>query len=157
MENSVTLRRTSSPGHRPGQSQPQTSKRHLDGGDKALVVFLLLLAVAFSALTTVFAKNAFAQSVARCEPPAGYSYYSGPATDMQGNPVSIVRSVYTGANGIPGGKRIVVPPCGSPDKELSTVNGLVVNIDGLGQVTLASATVVWSNSSPAPLASAPQP
>lgn len=155
--NGVNVTKINNPGHRPGQHQPQTSTRHLDSGDKALLVFLILVTVVLSVLATAFAKNAFAQSVTRCEPPAGYLYYSGPATDIQGNPVSIVRSVYTGANGIPGGKRIVVPPCGTPDKELSTVNGLVVNIDGIGQVTLASATVVWSNTSPVPLASAPQP
>lgn len=52
------------------------------------------------------------------------------ATDLAGNPVFVVRGISVTGEGSSGGKKIVIPACGSKDQSIEEVNNVYLFLDG---------------------------
>jgi hypothetical protein len=52
------------------------------------------------------------------------------ATDLAGNPVFIVRGISVTGEGSSGGKKVVIPACGSKDQSIEEVNNVYLFLDG---------------------------
>ncbi|KKR89966.1 MAG: hypothetical protein UU51_C0021G0009 [Microgenomates group bacterium GW2011_GWC1_41_20] len=62
------------------------------------------------------------------------------ASDLAGNPVYIVRGILVSGEGSVGGKKVVIPACGSRDEGIEEVNNVNLVLDGR-QVFLISGSV----------------
>lgn len=52
------------------------------------------------------------------------------ASDLAGNPVFIVRGISVTGEGSTGGKKVVIPACGSRDDAIEEVNNVYLFLDG---------------------------
>lgn len=103
----------------------------------------LVIGIAFAVLFVVFftiVLPAVANGT-ECTAPNGYEMITNrSATDLNGNPLFILRGVIATGEGTIGGKKITLPPCGSEESSLATVNNMFIILDGK-QVLLAAGSI----------------
>ena len=93
------------------------------------------------------------RDITSCNAPEGYTYVTNVmARDLGKNPVYVARAIIATGEGTPGGKRIVIPACGSSDPSLMNVSNIFIVIDG--RLAFVANGAIGSG---APLAQATQP
>lgn len=102
-------------------------KHKIGRGVKLTIV--TLIAVAF-VVFFVLVLPALADG-SECVAPQGYQLVeSRMAFDLLGNPVFVVRGVFATGEGSTGGKKVVIPACGSKDQSIEEVNNVYLFLDG---------------------------
>lgn len=108
-----------------------------------LVVALVVVgcAIIFGWVMPVFANGT------ACEAPAGYEMITNKmVTDSNGDQIFILRGVIASDEAVQGGKKIILPPCGTTETGLKTINNMFINLDG--KVVFLAAGTIGEDSNP---------
>jgi len=127
---------------------------------KVRKVVLVVTSIVFVVVVLIVAVLVFGKQVlalagrSDCTAPAGYqSITNRMVTDTSGNPVYVIRGIYTTGEGTRGGKSVTLPPCGSNDSSIETINNFYIMLDG-EKVILVAGSI---GRDATPLQETPQP
>lgn len=122
------------------QANGITSTKRKHGERRLVIALVVALIVVGGVIFFGWVMPVIANGTA-CQAPNGYEMVTNKmVTDLSGNEIFILRGVIATGESVQGGKKIVLPPCGTTETGLATINNMFVVMDGK-QVFLAAGTI----------------
>lgn len=125
--------------------------------NKRRIVKVLLIAFVVVGTFLAWQLTSFVGASTECKAIDGYQYLEGRiAYDSDGQALYIVRGIYSTGEGSTGGKKIILPVCGSRDPSIESVRNIFLKLDGQ-RIFLVSGAIGREIQKSVPLAGTPQP